>query len=126
MREFASAVQPYAHYSSPLLQWQYRLHHLPLPSDEDGNEELHTLVELTPRAYDAQEATRITLFHALVSYILGRIVAASRPDDTEFIRLMERFGSALGKSRYLDGHATNWSQQFWATVWDRNGGTILE
>ena len=33
MREFAAAVQPYAHYSSPLSQWQYRLHRLPLPED---------------------------------------------------------------------------------------------
>ncbi|EXJ51016.1 hypothetical protein [Microbacterium sp. MRS-1] len=126
MREFASAIQPYAHYSSPLLQWQYRLHHVPLPSNDDGSKELSTVIELMPRAYDAQKATRITLFHGLISYVLGRIVATSRPDDAEFRQLVERVGDALGKSRYLDGHATNWSQQFWAMVWDRRGGTILE
>ena len=37
-----------------------------------------------------------------------------------------RRGVALGKSRYLDGHQTEWSQQFWAMVWERGGGTILE
>lgn len=126
MREFASAVQPYAHYSSPLLQWQYRLHHVPLPSNDDGNKELKRVIELAPRAYDAQKATRITLFHGVISYILGHVVMAARPEDAEFCQLVERVGVALGKSRYLDGHATNWSQQFWAMVWNRSGGTILE
>jgi hypothetical protein len=39
---------------------------------------------------------------------------------------MARLGAALGKSRYLDGHQTDWGQQFWAMVWERGGGTILE
>ncbi len=39
---------------------------------------------------------------------------------------MARLGMALGKSRDLDGHQTDGSQQFWATVWERGGGTILE
>lgn len=130
MREFAKAVQPYAHYSSPLAQWQYRLHHLQLPEPAPVGDapahELHKIIEIAPRAYDAQKATRITLFHGLVTYILGRIVLAHRPDDAEFSDLMSQCGAALGASRYLDGHKTNWSEQLWAMVWDRNGGTILE
>jgi hypothetical protein len=81
---------------------------------------------MTPRAYDAQKATRITLFHALLTYTLGRIWMAANSEDSEFGALVNRMGVALGKSRYLDGHETNWSQQFWAMVWDRSGGTILE
>lgn len=88
--------------------------------------EFHKIIEIAPRAYDAQKATRITLFHCLVTYILGRIVLARRPDDAEFSDLMSQCGAALGASRYLDGHKTNWSEQLWAMVWDRNGGTILE
>lgn len=130
MREFANAIQPYAHYSSPLAQWQYRLHPLPDPSQlkssahEEGD--LRAVIELSPRAYDAQKATRITLFHALVTYVLGRIVLSSNPADDEFSDLIMRFGTALGESRYLDGHQTDWSEQFWAMVWEREGGTILE
>lgn len=130
MREFAGAVQPYAHYSSPLSQWQYRLHRLPDPkqlqSAGDTGEDLRTVVEIGPRAYDPQKATRVTLFQTLVTYILGRITLAGSPPDAEFATLMERFGSALSKSRYLDGHETDWSRQLWAMIWERGGGTILE
>ncbi|WP_054678502.1 hypothetical protein [Microbacterium sp. No. 7] len=129
MREFAAAVQPYAHYSSPLAQWQYRLHRLSLPEApavDIATGDLRAVIEIAPRAYDAQKETRITLFNTLVVYILGRITMATRPNDADLQQLMARFGDALGKSRYLDGHKTNWSQQFWAMVWERDGSTILE
>jgi hypothetical protein len=92
----------------------------------EPNADSHAIIEMSPRAYDAQKATRITLFHALLSYVLGRIWQAANPTDKEFATLMARLGMALGKSRYLDGHQTDWSQQFWAMVWERDGGTILE
>ena len=124
MREFAGAVQPYAHYGRNLAQWQLRLHQAfePLPGAKIG----HALIEMRPRAYDPQKATRITLFHALLTYTLGRIWMAANKGDAEFAALINRLGVALGKSRYLDGHQTNWSQQFWAMVWERGGGTLLE
>jgi hypothetical protein len=122
MREFAGAVQPYAHYGRNLAQWQLRLHSFPDPDEPDSG----LFIEITPRAYDAQKATRITLFHALLTYALGRAWMAVHLGDIEFTALINRLGVALGKSRYLDGHQTNWSQQFWAMVWDRRGGTILE
>lgn len=124
MREFAGAVQPYAHYGRNLAQWQLRLHRLHEPNKPDGD--IHAIIEMAPRAYDAQKATRITLFHALLTYALGRIWMAAHRDDPEFAALITKMGIALGKSRYLDSHQTNWSQQFWAMVWERGGGTILE
>lgn len=81
---------------------------------------------MKPRAYDAQKATRITLFHALLTYALGGIWMTAHRDDVEFAALITRMGVALGKSRYLDGQQTDWSQQFWAMVWERGGGTLLE
>ena len=125
MREFAGAVQPYAHYTRNLMQWQLRLHRMNVDPD-DPSADLHGLLEIAPRAYDAQKATRITLFHAILTYTLGRIWIASNDVDTEFAALMNRLRVALGKSRYLDGHQTDWSKQFWAAVWERGGGTILE
>lgn len=124
MREFAAAVQPYAHYGRSLAHWQLRLHHVADTSD-DPEAALHAIIEMRPRAYDAQKATRITLFHAILTYALGRIWMAAN-DDADFAALINRLGTALGKSRYLDGHQTDWSQQFWANVWLRSGGTILE
>jgi hypothetical protein len=124
MREFAGAIQPYAYYGRSLAQWQLRLHRFHDASEP--NADSHAIVEMVPRAYDPQKATRITLFHALLTYVLGRIWSAANPSDADFSALMGRLGTALGKSRYLDGHQTNWSQQFWAMVWERGGGTILE
>jgi hypothetical protein len=125
MREFAAAVQPYAHYGRNLAQWQLRLHGL-TETQRGPEQSWHGLIEMTPRAYDPQKATRITLFHAILTFTLGRIWMAANPSDTEFAALINRLRVALGKSRYLDGHQTDWSQQFWAMVWERGGGTILE
>lgn len=125
VREFASAIQPYAHYGRDLAQWQLRLHG-PIDAPGSANGTMHGLIEMRPRAYDPQKATRITLFHSLLTYLLGRVWMASNPGDSEFAALIGRFGTALGKSRYLDGHATDWGQQFWAMLWERGGCTILE
>jgi hypothetical protein len=124
MREFAAALQPYAHYSSMLAQWQVRLVR-GAPVGVEPSEPLTALIEARPRAYDAQKATRITLFHAVLTYTLGRIWMANN-HDPGFSSLIVALGAALGKSRYLDGHATDWSQQFWAMVWGSEGNTLLE
>ncbi len=124
MREFASAIQPYAHYGRSLAQWQLRLHRI--YDTHEPNGDTHAVAEMAPRAYDPQKATRITLFQALLTFVLGRIWAAASPTDAEFSALIGRLGTALGESRYLDGHQTNWGQQFWAMIWERGGGTILE
>ncbi|MDP4006821.1 hypothetical protein [Methylobacterium sp. NEAU K] len=124
MREFAGAVQPYAHYGRGLAQWQLRLHRFYGANTPDAAS--HAIIEMRPRAYDAQKATRITLFHALLSYVLGRIWLAANPTDAGLAALITQLGAALGKSRYLDGHQTDWGQQFWAMVWERSGETILE
>ncbi|PCH52111.1 MAG: hypothetical protein COC20_04295 [Cellvibrionales bacterium] len=122
MREFASALQPYAHYGSKLAQWQVCL--LPGVSSENGS--IKALIEMKPRAYDSQKATRITLFHAILIYTLGRIYIAGHNNEKELNQLIIRLGSALGSSRYLDGHATDWGQQFWAMLWSKDGSTVLE
>jgi hypothetical protein len=125
MREFAGALQPYAHYGSKLAQWQVRL--LPgVGRKQSAAEATTALIEVRPRAYDAQKATRITLFHGILTYALGRIWIANNKTDSDFAALIKRLGIALGKSRYLDGHATDWGQQFWAMMWQSDGDTVLE
>lgn len=121
MRQLAGAVQPYAHYTSRLAQWQS--HFL----GQDAKDPEAMLVRYAPRAYDPQKATRLTLFHAILTFALARIwIAAHGSKDPEFSALVNQLGEALGKSRYLDGHQTDWQQQFWALVWSQDGGTLLE
>ena len=124
MREFAKAIQPYAHYAPELAQWQFRLHRF--PDIRSANADNEAVIEVRPRAFDTQKATRIKLFHALLVYVLARISVAANGNDRDFSAAVTRFGIALGKSRYLDGEGSNWSPQFWASVWERGGGTILE
>jgi hypothetical protein len=121
MKQFAAALQPYAHYSTMLSQWQVQL----LPSSLNQSDPTNKVVRIAPRAYDAQKATRITLMHAILTYVLGRIHMAARK-DVELSPLVLQLGSALSKSKYLDGHATDWSQQFWAMLWSSSGATVFE
>lgn len=110
--KLSKAVQPYAHYSSQLAQWQHRLVG---NLTEEAPQEM--IIEIGPRQYDPQKATRITLFHVLVTYTLARIwLASSELENRSFEALVFQAGNALGKSAFLDGHQTDWEQQFWATV----------
>ncbi|MEM6458942.1 MAG: hypothetical protein AAF710_06080 [Planctomycetota bacterium] len=124
MKEFAKALQPYAHYCSKLAQWQVRQIPGSLESKPGGG--FTALLEMRPRAYDPQKATRITLFHSILTYCLGRIWIANNKVDFEFKEQVKRLGAALGKSEYLDGHKTDWGQQFWAMLWSSRGDTVLE
>ena len=121
MAKLAGAVQPYAHYTAQLAQWQSRLH---FSNPADGT----AYIESGPMVYDPQKATRITLYHAILGYALGRIWCAHSPeDDQEFKALVAAFGRALGKSRYLDGHKTEWDQIFWSMLCDsKTSSPILE
>jgi hypothetical protein len=122
MAHLAKAVQPYAHYTSRLAQWQERL-----IGQADTDDPHSFYVQFGPRAYDPQKATRITLFHAILTFALARIwIATTANPDPEFSALINRFRVALGKSKYLDGQETKWEHQFWAMMWSKSGGTILE
>lgn len=124
MGQFAKAVQSYAHYTRYLAQWQTGLHQV--QKTEEPDQPYIAVLQVGPRVYDAQKATRITLFHGLLHYLLGRVWLAANPGDTTFAEDLARFGDALGRSDYLDGHQTDWSQQFWALVWLTDGRTELE
>jgi len=117
MGRFAKAIQPYAHYSSHLAQWQERLH-----VAKKAGAGFEAIIELRPRAYDAQKATRITLYHGLMVFALGRVWLATRGhNDADFAALSNQFRCALASSQYLDGHTTNWDQQFWANIFFKTG-----
>jgi hypothetical protein len=122
MSKLCKAVQPYAHYSSSLAQWQTRLHYFP-----DKCEEMRLILEFRPNIYDPQKATRITLYHGLIYFTLARIwIATSADRDPGFEVMADKLKIALGKSAYLDGDHTNWDEQFWAMMWFKDGNMCPE
>jgi hypothetical protein len=124
MGKLCKAIQPYAHYSPKLAQWQNRIVKV---SGETQNGDTTLIVEYGARSYDPQKATRITLFHGLIYFALARIWIAHRHTaDPEFESLIERLRIALGKSRYLDGDHTKWEEQFWAMLWFTDGNHCPE
>lgn len=119
MGSLSRAIQPYAHYSAKLAQWQYRVHLTKWALPNDG---IQALVEVGPATYDPQKATRITLYHVLITFALARVWIATRDAaDNAFAALIDELRIALGRSVYLDGPGTQWDQQFWAMLFFKNG-----
>lgn len=117
--QLARAIQPYAHYSYQLAQWQSKLVHM-------DSTNLTGVIETGPEIYDPQKASRITLLHCILNYSLGRVFLANTSGgDGKFKSKLTEFGSALSKSKYLDGHQTDWNQQFWAMMWNKRAGSPL-
>jgi hypothetical protein len=84
------------------------------------------VLEMRPRLYDPQKATRITLYHGLVAFALARIWLASGIPDPGFESSIERLRIALGGSVYLDGNRTLWEHQFLAMMWFKDGNMCPE
>ncbi|MBI1687052.1 hypothetical protein [Caulobacter hibisci] len=124
MGQFTKALQPYAHYGRDLAQWQMSLVHVMTPVEP--GQPIEAALAFRPGVCDEQLATRITLFHGLLFYVLGRIWIAAHPSDIEFATQIKDFGRALGQSAYLDGHQSDWGQQFWAMMWASDGQIVLE
>ena len=123
MGKLCGAVQRYAHYSSDLAQWQTRLRRM---EDKEDGTGYTGVLEMRPRLYDPQKATRITLYHGLVAFALARIWLASGIPDPGFESSIERLRIALGGSVYLDGNRTLWEHQFLAMMWFKDGNMCPE
>jgi hypothetical protein len=110
--EFAKALHPYAHYSPELQAWQLALETDKPHEDSEGNYLLIARVGL--ETYEASKATRITILHVLLSYMLGRIAVENvavpelRRDE------INQLGVAIAASSELCEGKLGWHQQFWA------------
>lgn len=91
----ARAVQPYAHYTPELQGWQF------VTLAYDGDREAIVMHGL--ETYDSLQATRITLLHMLLTWMLGRILLAhgKNPDVLALREAICRLGDALGSSKLL-------------------------
>lgn len=100
----AKAVQPYAHCSPQLLQWNLSV----LTNGSTGR------FVAGAGLYDPVKASRLTLFHILVGWTLGRIVFANRPPPAPLVASddVRILGVALSKADLLV-KGEDWALQFW-------------
>ncbi len=91
----ARAVQPYAHYSSSLMGWQFAM-----VSHERGPD---ALTLLGANTYDPIKASRITLLLELTTWTLGRLFLENGriPVASDLGQQLKRYGLELGKSKLL-------------------------
>ena len=111
MKEFTQALHPYAHYSPELQSWQLALVEDTARKDTDGSYLLVGAIGLT--TYEANKATRITLFHILSVYILGRIAVENNQLSSNKDQL-NTLKKAISESEQLCNGALEWHIQFWA------------
>ncbi len=110
--EFGQALHPYAHYSPELQAWQIALATDKPHEDRDGNYLFLGKVGL--ETYEANKATRITLLHVLLSYMLGRIVVENEGVPELRRDEISQLGTAIAESPELYHGKISWHQQFWA------------
>jgi len=111
MSEFTKALHPYAHYSPELQSWQLALIENSAKSEPDGAILLAGNIGL--ETYEANKATRITLFHILSVYILGRI-ANENGHLLGKIHALNALGILISRSEQLCNGKLDWHVQFWA------------
>jgi hypothetical protein len=100
----ARAVQPYAHYTPELQGWQF--------ADRAHTGGTTFVAELGFEAYDPLKATRITLLHMLLTWMLGRILLAHGRYAPAMEKRQEvlRLGASLANSKLLF-RGGNWGDQ---------------
>lgn len=100
----ARAVQPYAHYTSELQGWQFAT------VAHNGCQKSVSMHGL--ETYDPLQATRITLFQVLLTWMLGRILLAHGNNHDVLARRdsILRLWRALGSSKLLFERGEWWTQ----------------
>jgi hypothetical protein len=118
-REFfgnlSRAVQPYAHCSRELLEWQFAV----LDHNSDS-----ARFSVAVGVYDPLKASRITLLHVLVGWALGRLLLENRSGSeiATVSKEIRELGRALGSSRLLMKRK-DWSLQLLPTMLFKEGNT---
>jgi len=102
------AVQEYAHYTPSLMGWQWR--------DICPADEPHTrMMAISIAAYDSIKASRITAFHSILVWTMGKIISIFRLSNSNILNVLEEktylLESGLAKCNLL-WPKSNWEAQF--------------
>jgi len=122
MGHFAKSVQPYAHFSPDLILWQEAFFGF-----SPGRGGWQGMAMTGNDCYDPQKASRITLFHSILFYVLARLLVENSSGARQDLKNdVASFGDALGRSEYLFGNRTNWEHAFLGMMWRKDGSTLFE
>jgi hypothetical protein len=121
--DLSKAVQPYAHYSSNLMYWQYQTTGDPalrIQPEQGGHRTM--LAKLGPQIADPEKSWRLTLLEGLAEWALGRISIANDATGccSSLASDMDDFGTALRGSRLLDTTG-DWASELLGLVWFSDG-----
>lgn len=112
--QLAGAVQPYAHYTRDLQAWQMQVLQTPAAFRKaDGGIQLYA--KIGPNTYDADKATRVTLYQTVLLWAVGRIILGNSSDPRLPKDKLLNLGTALSKAPELGLGHWSWEEQFWAT-----------
>jgi len=115
--ELAQAVQPYAHYGPELQEWQLAVMEGEKPRlTAEGNYLVLSRVGL--RTYDPSKATRITLLHCLICWVVGRLIIANGGDTRLNATGISDLGREIAGCDLLGGGRLKWHQEFWPFLFD--------
>ncbi|MEI9715944.1 hypothetical protein V5049_10925 [Moellerella wisconsensis] len=108
--EFCKSIQPYAHYSRELQGWQ-----LAINDNAKMNCNGHYVLnaKFGFNTYDSSKATRLTLFHVLLSWTLGKIIT-NNIEIPDLKKQLEQLQIALELADELGKGKLSWAQQFWS------------
>jgi hypothetical protein len=106
----AKAVQPYAHCSPELLQWNLTV----------LKEPVNKKFIVKAGDYDPIKASRITLLHVLLIWTLGRLLSANQINRKLIVSdsIIQELGKELAKSKFLI-HEGDWAINFWPHMFFR-------
>jgi hypothetical protein len=111
--QLSKAVQPYAHYSQPLMLWQFHTDQATSRTISiGGREAVVVAAHIGPDLNDRDKTWQVSLLQALVHWTLGRILGASAADRA-FVHptepMVRDLGAALAASEYLATSDRHWA-----------------
>jgi hypothetical protein len=109
--DLARAVQPYAHYTRALQEWQYAMVTGLQPDESTGD--YRFIAQVGPQTYDAMRASRMTVLHCLVGWTTGRVLAANGALPEDQRQRIHDLGAELARCEYLCGGALSWPDELW-------------
>lgn len=115
----ARSVQPYAHYSRELQEWQWAV--------VRQNSDTSFIATMGPYTYDALRASRITLLHILAIWALARILLETKSSNsiTQKRNSVSELRKALADSKLLF-KGKDWATQLMPHVYFKHGHSYID